>query len=266
MDDLLSWDIATASGTGQGQIGMRLTVLLLSLWILSLVVCFPLQLSQQVWPLVVCAILVRTFLHTGLFILAHDAMHLSLVPDRPALNHQLGRLALFLYAFLPYAHCLRKHRQHHHHAGHFSDPDYHDGTHPHPVLWYGRFMRQYVSPGQLGLMGLGGGIATLVLHGWGHSSPLNLVVFWLLPLALSSIQLFYFGTYLPHREDRSPFCDHHRARSLPLPPILSLLSCYHFSYHWEHHEYPQIPWYQLPQVYQGRATGTTVDEKAQQGL
>ncbi len=116
------------------------------------------------------------------------------------------------------------------------------------------------------MMGLAGGIVTLVLQVWGHGSPLNLGIFWLLPLVLSSMQLFYFGTYLPHREDLSPFCDHHRARSLDLPPIWSLLSSYHFSYHWEHHEYPQIPWYQLPLVYQCQATGTKGDEKSQQGL
>ncbi|NJK62785.1 MAG: beta-carotene ketolase [Synechococcaceae cyanobacterium SM2_3_1] len=216
-------------------------------------------------PLIIFAILLRTFLHTGLFILAHDAMHLSLVPGRPDLNHQLGRLALFLYAFLPYSHCLRKHKQHHDHSGHGSDPDYHDGSHHHPLLWYCRFMRQYVSPGQLGLMGLGGGVATLVLYVWAQSSPLHLLVFWLLPLVLSSIQLFYFGTYLPHREAAAPFYDHHRARSLHLPPIWSLLSCYHFSYHWEHHEYPQIPWYQLPQVYLSKVARIKVDQKAQQG-
>ena len=35
---------------------------------------------------VVCMVLLRTFLHTGLFVVAHDAIHSSLCPSRPNLN------------------------------------------------------------------------------------------------------------------------------------------------------------------------------------
>jgi hypothetical protein len=34
----------------------------------------------------------------------------------------------------------------------------------------------------------------------------------------------------------------HNARSSSMPIWLSLLTCYHFGYHWEHHEYPYVPW------------------------
>jgi beta-carotene ketolase (CrtW type) len=258
--DLSSWQTSCPSKVIQGKLGLLFSALLITLSTLSLGVLIPLQLSEQILPSILCAIFIRTFLHTGLFILAHDAMHLSLVPEQPRLNHQIGQIALFLYAFLPYSHCSKKHHLHHHHAGHSSDPDYHDGTHYHPVWWYGRFMRQYMSLGQLGMMVLGGGSATLGLYVWGGISPLNLVLFWLLPLVLSSIQLFYFGTYLPHREEPSPFCDHHRARSLKLPLLWSLITCYHFSYHWEHHEYPQVPWYQLPQVHPPATSDIWVDK------
>jgi beta-carotene/zeaxanthin 4-ketolase len=38
-----------------------------------------------------------------------------------------------------------------------------------------------------------------ILH-WGLQAPLpNLFLFWILPIVLSSMQLFFFGTYLPHR-------------------------------------------------------------------
>jgi hypothetical protein len=41
----------------------------------------------------------------------------------------------------------------------------------------------------------------------------NLLLFWALPSILSSLQLFYFGTYLPHRHEEAEFADEHRARS-----------------------------------------------------
>ena len=62
-----------------------------------------------------------------------------------------------------------------------------------------------------------------------------------------ALQLFVVGTVLPHR--RAEACgNRHRAESLALPPWLSLLACYHFGYHWEHHEYPQVPWFGLAGV------------------
>jgi beta-carotene/zeaxanthin 4-ketolase len=92
-------------------------------------------------------------------------------------------------------------------------------------------------------------------HLWGwidrdwtlRHSPLNLVLWWILPLTLSSIQLFIFGTYLPHRQSESE--NTHRAWTIDYPLCLSFLSCYHFGYHWEHHEYPRTPWYRIPAIY-----------------
>jgi beta-carotene ketolase (CrtW type) len=75
---------------------------------------------------------------------------------------------------------------------------------------------------------------------------LNLIYFWVVPALLSTVQLFYFGTYLPHRELTEPYKDQHRARSNNYSNIFSLLTCYHFGYHWEHHEYPHIAWWRLP--------------------
>ncbi|WP_201448975.1 hypothetical protein [Sinorhizobium medicae] len=44
-----------------------------------------------------------------------------------------------------------------------------------------------------------------------------------------------FGTYRPHRVGHIPFADKHRARSNEFSPLLSLLTCFHFGYHHEHH-------------------------------
>jgi beta-carotene ketolase (CrtW type) len=71
------------------------------------------------------------------------------------------------------------------------------------------------------------------------------LLFCTVPLLISSLQLFLFGTYLPHR-DRPGESNSHHARSLALPVWLSLLACFHFGYHWEHHEFPTMAWFQLP--------------------
>ena len=57
------------------------------------------------------AVLLRSFLHTGLFIVAHDAMHGVLHRGSGRANARLGQLALFLYAGLAYGRCLRQHHR-----------------------------------------------------------------------------------------------------------------------------------------------------------
>ena len=66
-------------------------------------------------------------------------------------------------------------------------------------------------------------------------------------VALSAVQLWFFGTYLPHRErDDAPYIDRHRARDVGSNALWSLLSCYHFGgAHWEHHSFPAVPWWRL---------------------
>jgi beta-carotene/zeaxanthin 4-ketolase len=78
--------------------------------------------------------------------------------------------------------------------------------------------------------------------------PINVGLFWAFPLILSSLQLFYFGTFLPHRQPLEGYNNFHRANSTQLPIFLSFLSCYHFGFHQEHHEFPYIPWWQLPMI------------------
>ncbi|NJL02454.1 MAG: hypothetical protein HC910_18560 [Spirulinaceae cyanobacterium SM2_1_0] len=90
---------------------------------------------------------------------------------------------------------------------------------------------------------------TASFHAWhvlGGVPYSKLLLFWFLPTVLSAYQLFYFGIFLPHRETEAGYRDRHRSRSLYIAPFWSFLACYHFGYHWEHHEYPDLPWYQLP--------------------
>jgi beta-carotene ketolase (CrtW type) len=76
----------------------------------------------------------------------------------------------------------------------------------------------------------------------------NVPVFWILPLVLSSFQLFLFGTYLPHRHDGRQGEHNQAVQSLRWSHLLSLLACYHFGYHREHHAFPAVPWFRLPQL------------------
>lgn len=78
---------------------------------------------------------------------------------------------------------------------------------------------------------------------------LNLLLFWAFPLIFSSLQLFFFGTFLPHRhhqDNKFNLSCLGAIKSLHLPILLSLIACYHFSYHQEHHRYPFLAWWQLP--------------------
>lgn len=217
-------------------------------WIASLILMLLLPL-QGPWlsPVVLLPlILIRAFLQTGLFIVGHDAMHGSLLPGAALWNQRLGRLVLRLYAWLPWEPSCRNHQRHHLAPATPQDPD-HEGRHRRgPVSWYLRFMASYLTPSQMAGL-LGAWLLVLALLRPVQPHPLaNLLLFWTLPLLLSSLQLFVIGTYLPHRQAAGRSADRHRAASLPWPEPLSLLACFHFGYHWEHHQHPQLPWYRLP--------------------
>ena len=214
-------------------------------WLLSLVACLGWDVAGLHPALVLVAILVRTFLHTGLFIIGHDAMHRVLVPSRPALNDRIGAIALGLYAALPYGICHQNHHQHHQAPGGAQDLDVH-GNRSAPVWsWYVRFMAGYLSYGQFAALLAGWAVVALGARWWLATPMLNVLLFCTLPLLLSSLQLFFVGTYLPHRI-QAPASNPHQATSLDWPEWLSLLACYHFGYHLEHHEAPQLCWFQLP--------------------
>ncbi len=214
---------------------------IISLWAGSLFFLLTLDVSTWPWWTPV-AVLVQTFLYTGLFITAHDAMHRTVLPSFPRLNRMIGALAVLFYALFSYRKLHTSHWRHHDHPASEKDPDYHDGERDGTIRWYLHFMREYLSIGQL----VGMALAFNILQ-YGAGIPVeNLLVFWVAPALLSTWQLFYFGTVLPHREPEGGYRDHHRASSNDFAPWLSFLTCYHFGYHWEHHERPDLPWWGLP--------------------
>lgn len=190
-------------------------------------------------PILVLAI---CWLNVGLFIIAHDCMHGSLAPGRPALNRWVGRIALALYAGFSFDRLLPKHFEHHRRPGSPEDPDFHADHPKHFGRWYLAFFRQYFGLRELLVL-----TAVVAFYVFMLRAPYaNLLLFWALPAILSSLQLFYFGTFLPHRQGDRAFDDRHNARSNDFSWLVSLLTCFHFGYHLEHHRSPQTPWWGLP--------------------
>jgi beta-carotene ketolase (CrtW type) len=192
---------------------------------------------------VACWLLVawlRTFTNVGLFITAHDAMHGTVAPRWPRANDAIGAACLLLYAGLSYRALRTAHHAHHATPGVASDPDWSDD--PRLVVWLWRFVAQYAS--WRALIAHGTYVTLLLLCG--ASVPVILAV-QVLPAWMSVVQLFVFGTWLPHRPPREgTFVDAHRATSTSSPAWLSLLTCFHFGYHLEHHRAPHVPWPGLP--------------------
>lgn len=198
------------------------------------------------WACAPLAVALQTMCYTGLFITAHDAMHGTACWRHRRINDALGRVALVSYALFPFDSMVKAHHAHHDHPAHVDeDPDFHDGERTGFWGWYGTFLWRYIRVWQLVGMAL---IFNVLAHVAGIPES-RLVVFWVLPSLLSTLQLFYFGTYLPHRRGDPPYRDGHRARSNDFAPWLSLMTCYHFGYHWEHHAAPAAPWWRLPEVW-----------------
>ncbi|MBV5261325.1 beta-carotene ketolase [Synechococcus moorigangaii CMS01] len=226
-------------------LGLLWAIAIFSGWLGSGAYWLSQPLTALSWMGIVLGIGIRTFCHTGLFILAHDAMHGNLWPSLPRWNHRLGRWCVRLYACLSYRDCIRNHFKHHRYPAQPGDPDFHDGQHADPLRWYWHFMGQYLSWGQFwGFVGIFGAIA-FPLNVLGRVSYGNFLMFGLLPIVLSSLQLFFFGTYLPHRQPDSRPMGSQQISSLWV--IWSFLSCYHFGiFHTRHHRQPHKPWFQLP--------------------
>ncbi len=195
------------------------------------------------WLLAPLLIAAQSWLGMGLFIIAHDAIHGSLAVGQPKLNTAIGRLAVALYnPGFGYATLERSHHAHHRAPGTAEDPDFHPDRPRTLVAWFLRFFLTYFRWAELARLSAVLAFYLLVFR----ARPLNAALFWGLPAIASALQLFYFGTWLPHRHADGAFTDRHNARSLEFGWLGSLLACYHFGYHLEHHHAPGTPWWGLP--------------------
>ncbi|QEM14291.1 fatty acid desaturase [Mucilaginibacter rubeus] len=211
--------------------GLLVAALVIGCWATSIILLMRWHFSFTNPPVYVF-VLVQMHLYTGLFITAHDAMHGTVSPNK-GLNNFVGYLSTFLYASFWYPKLYTKHHKHHSHVHTHADPDYHHGSF---FAWYVQFIRNYLSIWQIVVMA----VVFNILKIW-IPQP-NLIMFWVVPSLLSTLQLFYFGTYQPHKgEHNNP----HFARSQRRNHIVAFFSCYFFGYHYEHHEAPGVPWWRL---------------------
>lgn len=207
--------------------------------------------SAWMVPLVVA---LQTWLGVGLFIVAHDAMHRSLAPGHPGWCDAVGTVALLLYAGFAYRRFRREHLDHHRAPGTASDPDFHrqGAVAAGFWRWFGHFLRHYVGVREVA------GIATIAVVWIGvvGVDVSGVLVLWALPAVLSSLQLFRYGTYLPHRPTGVPFEDDHRSHRGTEPGWYTLATCFHFGVHHEHHLAPSVPWWRLPASHRRRVRPT----------
>ncbi len=212
--------------------GIFMALLIISLWSASILFLMFSNISFSN-PFLYLMVLVQMHLYTGLFITAHDAMHGTVAPNNVKINIFIGQLCSILYALFPFRKLNDKHHQHHRFVHTEDDPDYHQGAF---LSWYFNFIGRYISWWQIVAMA----VIYNVLKIWVPEK--NLLLFWVLPSLLSTLQLFYFGTYLPHKGEHS---NQHHSNTQSKNHILAFFSCYFFGYHYEHHDAPGTPWWRL---------------------
>jgi len=225
-------------------LGIIIALLIMGLWLGHLV--YILLNVRVAWdnPWMYLHILVQTYFYTGLFITGHDAMHRQVSPNR-RVNNFIGYAAVFLFAGMSYKRLIRNHWDHHRYPGTEKDPDYYTRSQNFFAWWF-MFLIRYLTIWQLLAMAV---IYNVLNRLAGIPVP-SLLVLWILPAVLSTFQLFFFGTYLPHRTPHTHEMGKHRARTQKKNHVWAMLSCYFFGYHYEHHASPGTPWWQLYKIKQ----------------
>ncbi len=219
--------------------GIIIAILVIGVWAAHLAYIL---LSVQVAvynPWMYIHILIQTYLFTGLFITAHDAMHGN-ISSKKWVNTLLGYLASFLFAGMYYRTLRKNHGMHHKHSATEKDPDFYAGS-QNFIKWWAVFMWRYVTVIQLVIMAVFFNLL-LLIPGVNEVSAL---LFWALPAILGTLQLFWVGVYWPHRLPHDEGMGPHRARTQIKNHLWAMFSCYFFGYHREHHNDPKTPWWKL---------------------
>lgn len=222
--------------------GIVIALTIIGLWLAHLV--YILLNVEVGWsnPWMYAHILLQAYLYTGLFITGHDAMHRQ-VSGKRRLNNAFGHVAVFLYAGMSYRKLFKNHWDHHKYPGTEKDPDFYTRTNNFFAWWF-MFMIRYTTLWQLIAMAL----IFNILYRIAGLEVSSLVSLWILPAFLSTFQLFYFGTFIPHRRPHTEEMGIHRARTQRRRHLWAMLSCYFFGYHLEHHSFPGTPWWQLYRI------------------
>lgn len=214
--------------------GIFIALFIIFLWVITLVFLLTRFQTDFYSPLTYFFVLLQSHLYTGVFITAHDSMH-RVVSSNRQLNDWIGRVCAIIFAFNFYDNLNKKHHLHHRFVGTDQDPDYHGGNF---WIWYLSFAKQYINIWQILLMAITYNVLKLFF-------PIeNVLLFWMLPSIIATFQLFYFGTYLPHKGEHEEG-NIHKSRSQSKNHLWAFLTCYFFGYHYEHHNSPRTPWWQL---------------------
>lgn len=228
--------------TKKDLVGVSIAVSIIFLWILHLSYIIGNIEVSLFNPWMYFHVAIQTYLYTGLFITGHDAMH-GVVTSNRKLNDLLGYISVNMFACMPYKLLHKNHWAHHRHPGTEKDPDFCAHSQNFWIWWF-HFMIRYITWRQIILISI---LFNFVLWVGGYGFW-TLNILWILPAFLSTLQLFYFGTYLPHKQPHTHDMGPHRARTQNKNHLWAMVSCYFFGYHHEHHSSTRTPWWQLYKI------------------
>ena len=217
--------------------GILIALTIIIIWAANLfysLAFVPVNFSNPVFYL---HVLLQGYLYTGLFITGHDAMHRTITRNKK-INDAFGWISSLLFAGLSYNRLIKNHFKHHKSPGEEEDPDFFTES-QNFFIWWGVFLIRYTTITQLIFMA----VAFNILKIWFDQTAI--IFFWIIPAFLGTFQLFFYGTYLPHKYPHSEKMQPHNARSRKKNHLWAMISCYFFGYHYEHHERPATPWWQL---------------------
>lgn len=217
--------------------GILIALLIISLWLFHLVYILNFVEVNFSSPFLYLHIFIQAYFYTGLFITGHDAMH-GTISRNKKINKAIGTASTFLFAGLSYNRLIKNHFMHHKHPGEDNDPDFYTKS-QNFWIWWMMFMMRYTTLTQLIIMA----VAFNIFKIW--FDDLTLIMYWVIPAFIGTLQLFFFGTYLPHKYPHTENMLPHNARTQKKNHLWAMLSCYFFGYHHEHHESPRTPWWQL---------------------
>lgn len=217
--------------------GIIIALTIIIIWASHLFYCLSSVKVDLTNPIFYLHVLLQGYLYTGLFITGHDAMHKTVSRNR-IINDSIGWISSLLFAGLSYKRLVKNHFMHHHKPGELDDPDFYTKS-QNFFVWWGVFLFRYTTITQLIIMA----VAFNILSIWFVQT--SIISFWVIPAFLGTFQLFFFGTYLPHKYPHTENMQPHNTRSQKLNHLWAMFSCYFFGYHHEHHERPATPWWKL---------------------
>lgn len=217
--------------------GTLIATVIISFWAVHLFYALSSVQINYLSPIFYSHILLQAYLYTGLFITGHDAMH-GVISKSKIINKIFGWLSSLLFAGLSYSKLIKNHFKHHKNPGTKDDPDFNENS-QNFFVWWVTFLFRYITLIQILIMG----IIFNLLKIW--FSEESIIFFWIIPAMLGTFQLFFFGTYLPHKKPHTESMQPYNSRTQKKNHLWAMLSCYFFGYHHEHHESPKTPWWQL---------------------